>query len=358
MQERAMSLSQVLPSIAVALSVTIAFMFALRPIANRVELVDRPGGRKQHSGNIPIIGGLAMFIGMMSGLSILGLDLGFLLSIYVASILLVVIGLIDDKYPLPAAARMTTQVAVVLIMIYGADLYLADIGNPFGFGLITTGPFMLIFTMLVALTMINAYNMIDGLDGLAGSLTLVALVSVAAVAGISNQAGAAALVIAASVYGFLLFNFPVAWNRPIRSFMGDAGSTLLGFTVVWVTLGVAQGEARVISPVHALWFAAVPIFDCLSCFVRRSFQGKSPFTPGCDHFHHILLRGGFGIRAILGIITGTQAIYAIIGLLGYFAGVPDYIMFAAWSVLGLSQQGIFRAVAKFHRLSRRAVVVS
>jgi UDP-GlcNAc:undecaprenyl-phosphate/decaprenyl-phosphate GlcNAc-1-phosphate transferase len=347
-----MSFSQVLPTIAVALIVTIAFMFALRPIAKRVGLVDRPGGRKRHSGDIPIIGGLAMFYGVMTGLSVLGLDLVFLLNIFVASFLLIVIGVIDDKYPLPAAARITTQVAAVLIMIYGADLYLADMGNPFGFGLITTGPFMLIFTMLVALTMINAYNMIDGIDGLAGSLTMVALVSVAAVAGIYNEFGAMALAIAAAVYGFLLFNFPVTWNRPVRSFMGDAGSTFLGFAVVWVTLGVAQGEARVISPVHALWFAAVPIFDCLTCFVRRALKGKSPFSPGRDHFHHSLKRGGFGVRQILGILTGVQVLYAIIGLTGHFAGVPDYAMFAAWSVLGLSQRSIIQKVAKSHRLYR------
>jgi len=334
------------------LIVTIAFMFALRPIAERVGLVDRPGGRKRHSGHVPIIGGLAMFVGVIAGLTILGLDLNFLLSIFVASFLLVIIGVVDDKYSLPAAARITTQVAAVLIMIYGADLYLADMGNPFGFGLITTGPFMLIFTMLVALTMINAYNMIDGIDGLAGSLTMVALVSVAAVAGIQTVFGAIALAISAVVFSFLLFNFPVKWNRPVRSFMGDAGSTFLGFAVVWVTLGVAQGEARVISPVHALWFAAVPIFDCLTCFVRRALKGKSPFKPGRDHFHHSLTRGGFGVRQILGILTGMQLLYAIIGLTGHFAGVPDYAMFAAWSILGLLQRSIIHKIAKSHRLYR------
>jgi UDP-GlcNAc:undecaprenyl-phosphate GlcNAc-1-phosphate transferase len=347
-----MSPSAVFPAIAVALIVTIAFMFALRPLAKRVGLVDRPGGRKLHTGDIPIIGGIAMFAGIFSGLSILGLDLNFLLSIFVASFLLVTIGVIDDKYPLPAAARMTTQVAVVLIMIYGADLYLADIGDPFGTGLITTGPFMLIFTALVTLTMINAYNMIDGIDGLAGSLAMVAMVSVAAVAGINNAFGAMALVIAASVFSFLLFNFPVKWNRPVRSFMGDAGSTLLGFTIVWATLGVAQGEARVISPVHALWFAAVPIFDCLTCFVRRSLQGKSPFTPGRDHYHHTLKEGGFGVRQRLGILTGIQLVYAIIGLTGHFAGVPDYVMFTAWSILGLSQRIIICRVARSSHLLR------
>ncbi len=347
-----MSLNQVLPSIAVALIVTIAFMFAFRPVAKRVGLVDKPGGRKLHEGDVPIIGGLAMFVGILSGLSILGLDLNFLLSIFVASLLLVAIGVIDDKYPLPAAARMTTQVAVVLIMIYGADLYLADMGNPFGFGPITTGPFMLMFTVLVTLTMINAYNMVDGIDGLAGSLTMVAMVAVAAVAGANNAFGAIALVIVASVFGFLLFNFPVKWNRPVRSFMGDAGSTLLGFAIVWVTLGVAQGEARVISPVHALWFAALPIFDCLTCFVRRALQGKSPFTPGRDHFHHTLRRGGLGVRQKLGILTGMQLIYAMVGLTGHFAGVPDYVMFAAWSALGLSQRVIICRIADSRSLRR------
>jgi len=123
-----MSPSAAFPSIIISLIVTIAFMFALHPLAKRVGLVDRPGGRKLHTGDIPIIGGIAMYYGIFSGLSILGLDLNFLLSIVIASFLLVIIGLIDDKYPLPAAARMTTQVAVVLIMIYGADLYLADMG--------------------------------------------------------------------------------------------------------------------------------------------------------------------------------------------------------------------------------------
>lgn len=347
-----MSSSQAVPSIAVALIVTIIFMFALRPIANRVGLVDRPGGRKCHNGNIPLIGGLAMFVGMVCGLSVLGLDLNFLLSIFIGSLLLVVIGVIDDKYSLPMAVRLATQFAVVLIMIYGADRYLADMGNPFGARLITTGPFMLIFTTLVTLTMINAYNLIDGVDGLAGSLAFIALVSMAAVSGFNSPAGITALVIAASVFAYLLFNLPLRWNQSVKSFMGDAGSTLLGFSIVWVTLGVAQGEARMISPVHALWFAALPIFDCLTCFVRRMLKGKSPFTPGHDHVHHVLKRGGFKDPHILGILVGFQLLYAAAGLTGHATGVPDYAMFAAWSIVGLLQRRMIWQIAKYHRLFR------
>jgi len=133
--------------------------------------------------------------------------------------------------------------------------------------------------------------------------------------------------------------------------MGDAGSTLLGLAIVWVTLGIAQGAERVISPVHCLWFAALPVFDCLSCFVCRILKKKSPFTPGRDHFHHSLRRGGFGVRATVQILVGFQAAYAIVGLTGYFAGVPDVVMFALWSILGLSQRWVIRTIAKSHRLT-------
>jgi UDP-GlcNAc:undecaprenyl-phosphate GlcNAc-1-phosphate transferase len=327
-------------------------MISLRPVAKRVGLLDKPGGRKLHDGEVPVIGGLAMFFGIFTGLAILGLDTQTLVGILIASFLLVVIGTIDDGFAIPAIARMSIQFVVVLVMVYGADLRLGDMGDPFGTGTIHTGRFMLIFTLLVTLTMINAYNLIDGVDGLAGSLAAIALLSVTAAAGVENPFGAAALVAAGAVFAFLLFNFPAIWNRPVRSFMGDAGSTLLGFTIVWITIGVAQGADRVISPVHCLWFAAVPIFDCLTCFVRRTLKKKSPFTPGRDHFHHTLRRGGFSVRQNLGILTGMQVVYATVGLIGFFAGIPDYVMFASWSALGLSQRLVIRALARSHRLYR------
>jgi UDP-GlcNAc:undecaprenyl-phosphate GlcNAc-1-phosphate transferase len=204
-------------------------------------------------------------------------------------------------------------------------------------------------TMLVTLTMINAYNLVDGADGLAGTLTLIALLSVALVSGVQHPSAAAALVVSAAIIGFLLFNIPTPWNRRVRSFMGDAGSTMLGFTVVWVTLGVSQGEARVISPVHCLWFASIPIYDCLTCFVRRARKGKSPFSPGRDHFHHILFRGGFTVRPALAILTILQLTYALIAVAAHFAGVADVIMFTAWAVLFLSQRNMIRQISRYNR---------
>lgn len=336
----------------VAFSLTTVFMFALRPLAISAGLVDRPGGRKSHIGDVPITGGIAMFIGIFAGIHVLtGVDSG-ISSVMVASLILVTIGVTDDKYNVPAPVRFVAQISAVLIMVYGANLALFELGDPFGTGLISLGPFTLIFTMAVALTMINAYNLIDGADGLAGTLALIALLALASVSGIGSVHAAIALTACAAIVGYLLFNFPFSWNRSVRSFMGDAGSTLLGFTVVWVALGISQGPDRAISPVHCLWFASIPIYDCLTCFVRRSLAGKSPFTPGRDHFHHTLLRGGFKLRRTLALLTGLQGLYASIGLLGHFAGVPDVAMFAAWSVLGLSQRFVVKTIASYWRGSR------
>ena len=335
----------------VAFAVTISFLVALRPIAKSIGLIDQPGGRKFHIGNVPIIGGVAMFAGIFVGLTILQ-DIDYALRpLFVACALLLIIGVIDDRFRIPATVRVPTQIAVVLVMAYGAGLSLPSIGDPFGTGEIGMGRFTLIFTMLVTLTMINAYNLIDGVDGLAGSLALIAMLAVAAVAGIDHSGAAVALTVSAAIAGFLVYNFPVSWNRTARTFMGDAGSTLLGFIIVWVTLGISQGPERLISPVHCLWFASIPIYDTMTCFVRRSLKGKSPFSPGRDHFHHLLKRGGFGVREILGILTGLQTVYALVAIGAHAAGVPDVVMFTAWSVLGLSQRFVIGLIAKRHRVA-------
>jgi len=335
---------------AVAFLVSTVFLVALRPVAIALGLVDKPGGRKLHVGDVPIVGGVAMFAGMFAGLLMLKFPAHFLLPIFVACSLILVIGVVDDRFHLPASARLSTQIAATLIMVYGANSFLETIGAPFGTGEIAMGRFWLVLTMLVTLSMINAYNLIDGVDGLAGSLALIALLSIAAAAGIHHAAAVAAVIVSAAIAGFLIFNFPTIWNRRERTFMGDAGSTLLGFTIVWIALGVSQGGERVISPVSCLWFASIPVYDLFTCFVRRLLKGKSPFTPGRDHFHHKLMRGGFGVRHTLGILTGLQALYATVGLAAHFAGIPDVVMFSAWSVLGISQHFVIVTIAKYHRV--------
>ncbi len=245
--------------------------------------------------------------------------------------------------------RMLIQLAVILTMVYGANLALVSLGNPFGMGEVRLGPLSIIMTILVTLTGVNAYNLVDGVDGLAGTMALIALLALSYVAGLGSSSAAVSLTLSAAVIGFLLFNFPTRWNRSVRTFMGDAGATFLGFLIVWISLGLSQGSEAVISPVYCLWFAAVPIFDVFTCVVRRSLAGKSPFKPGRDHFHHTLKRGGLGLRQVLYILTGLQLLYAAVGLIGYRLDVSEPIMFGAWVLLAASQRSVICLIRRQHR---------
>jgi UDP-GlcNAc:undecaprenyl-phosphate GlcNAc-1-phosphate transferase len=340
----------IFPASVVAFAITIAFMIALRPFAKSVGLVDRPGGRKYHVGDVPIIGGLAMFTGVLAGLAVVGIGEINSLGIVFSFLLLVLIGAIDDKYGVSAMVRVLVQTAAILIITFGSGLTLASIGDPFGTGEILLGPFALLGTLLVGLTVMNSYNLVDGVDGLAGILALIVLIAVAVVGDVNASSTVISVIVAATIFGFLIFNFPVVANRSVRSFMGDAGSILLGFTVFWATLGVSQGENATISPVVGLWFAAMPVFDCLTCFVKRLRAGQSPFRPGRDHFHHTLHRGGFAVREKLAILAGLQVIYATCAILAHTTGVADVYLFGTWCIVGLSQHWMIRAVSLRHRL--------
>lgn len=348
-----MSALHLTPSIVVTFLVTLLFIAALRPLAKAVKLVDSPGGRKRHEGEIPMIGGIAMFLGVIVGWSLLPAGFPTPLHLGIAGILLVSVGAIDDRYTIPPSVRLLTQICVVLILVYGSGLRMYDIGDPFGSGVIGLGRASLFITALITVSVINAYNMMDGIDGLAGTMALIALASVALVAGYENPIAGIALIGVSSVIAFLLTNFPTSYNRRVRTFMGDAGSMFIGFVVVWVTMSISQGAGAVISPVIGLWFAALPIYDFFTRFVLRLRKGHSPFRPARDHFHHTLMHSGMGVRRVLGVMTGTQLAYACIGLLGHFAGVPDVVMFLAWSLAGIGQNWIIKKGAAVYRLKAR-----
>lgn len=327
-------------SFASAFIATVICMIALRPLAIKMGMVDKPGGRKTHYGDIPIVGGVAMFIGFALAMILIpDLDAPFQYLALSCGVL-ALIGILDDCFDLPALLRLVAQILVVLIMSYGDGLIIRDIGNTFGLGVVSFGSFSWLFTMLIVVTVINAFNLVDGVDGLAGSLALVAFICIAIVATVGSMAFQVSIIAIVTVVAFLLFNYPMKINKPLSAFMGDGGSTMLGLLIAWVIISISHGDTRIVTPVVALWFASVPVYDLFTSFVRRMLQGKSPFVADREHFHHILIDGGMGVRQTLGILTALQAVYAVIGLAGHFAGIPDAVMFAGWAILGVSQFAI------------------
>lgn len=303
---------------AVAGSVVCALaILALRPLAIAVDLIDRPGGRKTHHGDVPIVGGLAMFIGIVLGVGMVPLPGTIGASYLAACALLVTIGLVDDRFNLSPWTRLPGQIAATLFLIVGGSVAVTSLGDPFGTGPISlSGYLSLGFTIIIVTAAINAFNMLDGLDGLAGSVALTSLIAIAYLSWTSGllTALAISLVLIGVICAFLIFNVPVRLNRALRCFMGDAGSTLLGFSIAWLCIQISEKPHTGVSPVTTLWIVALPLYELVWSTARRIIRGVSPFKADADHFHHLVLKAGFGVRGAFLVFVSLTIVFAGIGL--------------------------------------------
>lgn len=329
--------------LALPLLVTILFMFALRPFARSVGLIDRPGGRKMHVGDIPVIGGMAMFAGFLVG-SLYSYqsfpDYPYLVA---GLAVLVFVGVLDDRFDLPAPVRFIGQTCAALLMVGGGNLVAGNIGDVFFGGVVELGWFSSLFTITIVLTAINAFNMFDGSDGVAGVQALIGLIFMGFACIMAGELAPLPLIISmvGCLIGFLVFNWPSKRTRPIRAFMGDAGSTMLGFLLAWLCLDLSQRTQPVFSPVVTLWIFALPIYDLFSSMARRIANGLSPFHGDSDHLHHVLRRAGLTSRKVAQVVLVGAAVTAAIGLGGYWIGVPDGWLFLSWLAGGVLYHVIF-----------------
>ena len=312
---------------------------ALRPLAVAVDLVDRPGGRKTHHGDVPVVGGLAMFLGIVLGVGLLpipGPNAGAFLA---ACAVLVTIGLIDDRFDLSPWTRLPGQIAAAMVLIVGSGTTVTTLGDPLGTGPINfSGPVSVAFTIFIIISASNAFNMLDGMDGLAGTVALASFITIAYIAdaaGLSMPL-AISLVMIGAVCAFLAFNVPLRSHGRAQCFMGDAGSTLLGFAVAWLFIQISQGASKPITPVTTLWFVALPLYELVWSTVRRVIRGVSPFKADADHFHHMLLKAGFDMRGAFGVLTMLTGVLAGIGLLCRHLQLPDRSSFLLLSLLGVA----------------------
>lgn len=338
-----------IPAAIIALLLTVIIHLALRPLAIAMNLVDRPGGRKRHIGKVPVIGGICMFIGFSVG-AMLALPSAATAFLLVAGFILLLVGIVDDRYELTASVRFSAQIAAALLMVYGGGVAVTTLGDPLGTGEIYVGSVALIVTVFLTVAMINALNMTDGMDGLAGSLALIALCGIAAVS--QDRWVTVMSVVGGSVaLGFLFFNYPVPANRSIRTFMGDAGSTFLGFVIAWLCIGATQSTDSRVSPMVVLCFVAIPLYDLTSCFFRRILAGKSPFAADRNHFHHVLQEARLKRRTILSVLIVAAAVPAVCGLLASWAGAADSAIFATWLLYGVFLDFAFRQFRRVRRSS-------
>jgi len=312
-------------------------MYALRPVAIAVNLIDRPGGRKHHTGDVPVVGGLGMLLGIVLGAGLLPFPDWTAGTLLAACAILVTVGLLDDRFDLSPWTRLSVQGTAAFILILGAGVTIDTLGAPFGKPIVLEGMSSYVFTALAMIAAVNAFNMLDGMDGLAGALAMVAL---AALAFLASQGGnAIALAVSAVVMGavtaFLLSNLPFDFNRNVRCFMGDSGSTMLGISVAWICIAVSQGSAPVAKPVTMLWIVAIPLFDLCWTVIRRSIRGIPPFRSDHGHFHHLVLQAGFGVKGAFILLVSLAVLLATFGIALDRLGISDSLSLALLVVAGI-----------------------
>ena len=293
------------------LSITILSYLLIKLVikyANDLKLLDIPNERSHHCNIIPSGAGIG-FIGAFF-IAILIFELQILIHywhIFVAILIVFIIGILDDRHDAPPKLKFAVIfAAVLLIWLYDESIY--SIGIWFGYD-ITLGWLTLPFTMFALAGFTNALNLIDGLDGLAASISIVIL-SFFAFIGYehnNNLMLTIALFTSASLISFIILN----WN-PAKVFMGDSGSLSLGFIISLL----AVMSIEYIHPIVILYLAAIPILDTLVVMTRRIRRAKSPFSPDKTHIHHILVKFfDNNVKRSVVFLTILQFLFSSIGYL-------------------------------------------
>ena len=305
--------------------VTLAAILILRPLARKLGLMDAPGGRKTHAHETPLIGGLGITLGLLVAVLMMPDEYDRYHLLMMIALLLVLTGLVDDYFPLPAVVRLGIQILAAWLMVYYGGNQLVTLGRLVGDWELLLGRWALVMTIFATVGVINALNMIDGMDGLSGGMLMICLAFLAITACVSGANPALlafTLLLMASVAAFLLLNFRFWPKKPALIYLGDSGSTTLGFILAWLLIESSQttvtGE-QVFPATVALWFLAIPLMDTVYLFIARPLSGKSPFAPGTDHLHHLLAGLGWSRTKVVlvmyfaGIVLGMAglAIFAV-----------------------------------------------
>lgn len=328
----------------------------LRQPAMRLGLVDLPDTRKTHNGHVPLVGGVAMFIAFAIGALLADASLTPYRPLFAGATLLLVSGILDDLRDLGAIEKLCFHLLGAGILVLWGGLSIDTLGVLPLVGEVRLGFMGAPFTLICVVGFINAINMIDGLDGLCGGVVLSILFWLALAGAIAGAPAAALIlpvVLAASVLGFLLFNMPRKGTREPGVFMGDSGSTMLGFVIAWLAIELVFQRGLDIPPVSVAWVLALPVFDTISLMIRRALKGQNPMTSDREHLHHVFERAGFSRPVTAYILIGCSFVLGAVGIGVWGAGIPES---ALWPplllLLGLYFGFIIRAWRAMRLLRR------
>lgn len=297
----------------------------------RAGLVDGPTERKQHQGNVPLTGGIAVFLTLLFGTFALGIE-PYTYSMLLIACAVFLVGVFDDFRHINASLRLVLEFASGLLLATFGGISISNVGNLLALGDIPLLYLTIPLSALAVAGLSNAYNMIDGIDGLAAgtiALPLLVLYLLALQAGHPKAASLLLLLVPLAV--FLLFNLGPNNRLLPRMFLGDAGSVTLGFLVTASLVFFSQGGNALIKPGTALWLVTLPLMDMIATMLRRLRRGHSVVQADRSHLHHTLMDMGLGRRQTLLLLLAYALACAGTGLV--LERVPEYLSLLCYFLL-------------------------
>ena len=307
----------------------------VRTLAFRVGAVDVPrDNRRMHNHPIPRMGGLAIFFGfILSALIFVPLDAP-LRGMLLGAVIIVILGIFDDIYALPALPKLLVQIAAATVAVLMGN-QIEVLSNP---NIFSSNPYWDLGFLSIPISVFwivgitNAVNLIDGLDGLACGVSTISSMTMLVIALTVAEPDVALLMaaLAGGCIGFLPYNL-----NPAKIFMGDTGSTFLGFILATVSIEGLFKSYAIISFAVPFLMLGLPIFDTCFAILRRVSHGQSPMSPDRGHIHHRLIDMGFNQKQAVAVLYVISAILGLSAVVLTTTGAARAMLF----LLALSGAG-------------------
>ena len=305
------AIARIAAALVAALLISFIATPVVKSIAQMVGAVDVPkDNRRMHNHPIPRMGGLAIFLGFLLSTLIFVPMSSSMRGMLLGGVIIVILGIFDDIYALPALPKLLVQIAAALVAVLHGNV-IQVLSNP---NIFSENPYWTLGSLAVPLSVIwivaitNAVNLIDGLDGLAVGVATISSLTMLVIAMLVSENVVALMMaaLAGGCIGFMPYNL-----NPAKIFMGDTGSTFLGFVLATVSIQGLFKFYTIISFAVPFLMLGLPLFDTCFAILRRLAKGQSPMAPDRSHVHHRLIDMGFNQKQAVAIL---YVISAILGL--------------------------------------------
>lgn len=291
-------------------------------ISKNMNIMDIPNERSVHKKPTPLLGGIAIFLSFLFGFILFGNQNPLMISILIASFLILLLGIFDDIKPIKARYKFIIHILVALIVVFYGGLKLTHVDI---FGLSLNFKWMSPYvTILIIVGIINAVNLIDGLDGLCAGISSIYFLTIGVIALILNKFNGLDIILSfimlGATLGFLVFNFP-----PAKIFMGDTGSTFLGLMISVIML-LGFKTVTLTSLLIPLVLLILPITDTLFAIIRRALNKKPIGQADKEHIHHQLLKHLSTRKTIL-VIYVVDLIFSVVSIFYAIGKKKEMIIF-------------------------------